>query len=321
MATNNGGEEPGAMKTVSLGQSELRTTRLIYGCMRIAGTWNPAEIDDRRKQEAFTALEAALESGYNHFDHADIYAHGACERLFGEFLRGNRGLRERIIITTKCGIRWAGDPDAEAPHRYDFSAEHIQRSCEGSLQRLGIDAIDVYLLHRPDVLMNPDEVAAAFDRLHAAGKVRHFGVSNFTPTQVAWLQSRLSAPLLCNQIEVHPLQLAPIEDGTLDALAERRITATSWSPLAGGRLGDPPSPASDAPARLLTALDVEACACGVSRTSILLAWLLRHPAEVLPIIGSRRPDRIRDATAADSVDLSREAWYRIYLAARGKPLP
>lgn len=309
------------MKTVALGQSELRSTRLIYGCMRIAGTWNPAEIDAQRKAEAFAALEAAVEAGYNHFDHADIYAHGACERLFGEFLRGQRGLRERIIITTKVGIRWADEPEAGAPHRYDFSAAHIERSCEGSLERLGVDTIDVYLLHRPDVLMNPDEVAAAFERLRAAGKVRHFGVSNFTASQVSLLQSRLATPLVCNQIEVHPLRLAAIEDGTIDDLYERRMTVTSWSPIAGGRLGDPPTAASDAPARLLGAIDAEARSLGVSRTTVLLAWLLGHPAEILPIVGSRGPERVREAVAADKTELSREAWYRIYLAGRGKALP
>lgn len=309
------------MKTVRLGTTELRSTRLIYGCMRIAGTWDPAEIDQRRRREAFAALEAAVEAGYNHFDHADIYAHGHCETLFGEFLQSNRGLRDRILITTKLGIRWAGDPEPGAPHRYDFSAAHIERSCDGSLKRLGVDAIDLYLLHRPDLLMNPDEVAGAFERLRSQGKVRHFGVSNFTPSQVALLQSRLSTALVCNQIEAHPLRLEPFEDGTIEFLNERRITVTSWSPIAGGRVGDPPTPGSEAPARLLAALDAEARSYGVARTSIVMAWLLRHPAEILPIVGSRQSARISEAVTADAIELSREAWYRIYLAARGKPLP
>jgi predicted oxidoreductase len=320
-ATNNGREPQAGMKTVPLGTTELRSTRLIYGCMRIAGTWDPGEIDQRRRREAFAALEAAVDAGYNHFDHADIYAHGECERLFGEFLRANRGLRERIIITTKLGIRWGGDPEPGAPHRYDFSAAHIERSCEGSLKRLGVDTIDLYVLHRPDLLMDPHEVAAAFAGLHSQGKVRNFGVSNFTCRQLSLLQSGLSAPLVCNQIEVHPLRLDPLEDGTLDFLHERRITVTSWSPIAGGRLGDPPTPGSDAPSRLLAALDAEAASYGVTRTSILMAWLLRHPAQVLPIVGSRQSARIRDAVTADTVELSREGWYRIYLAARGRPVP
>jgi predicted oxidoreductase len=309
------------MKTTALGISELKSTRLIYGCMRISGTWNPAEIDATRRKAAFASIEAALEAGYNHFDHADIYGRGTCESLFGEFLKANPNLRERILLTSKLGIRWAGEPEAASPHRYDFSAEYIERSCEGSLKRLGVDMLDLYLLHRPDVLMNPDEIAGAFARLKKQGKVRYFGVSNFTPSQVALLQSRLPEPLVCNQIEVHPLRLSPFEDGTLDYLYEHRITPTSWSPIAGGRLGDPVASNSDAPARLLLALDAEAKDYGVSRTSILMAWLLAHPAGILPIVGSCRPERIRDAATADGVTLSRDAWYRIYFAARGKALP
>lgn len=308
------------MQTVSLGQSELRTTRLIYGCMRVFGTWKREEMTPDRRREAMSALEAAIEAGYNHFDHADIYGHGECERVFGEFLAGNPGLRDRLIVTTKCGIRWAEDGGAGAPHRYDFSADWITRSCENSLKRLGLNTIDVYLLHRPDVLMDPDEVAGVFNRLHASGKVRCFGVSNFTSSQTALLQSRLGRPLVCNQIEVHPLRLAPLEDGTIDDLYRMRITPTSWSPVAGGRLFGAPG---DDPKRtqLVGVLDEEAQAHGVSRTALLMAWLLRHPAQILPIYGSRRPERIRDAVAGDAVEMSRESWYRIYLAARGIALP
>lgn len=309
------------MKTVALGQSDLQSTRLIYGCMRVFNTWNVAEMDDARRKHALDVIASAIEGGYNHFDHADIYGHGECEKIFGDFLKGNPGVREKIIITTKCGIRWKGDCAADAPHRYDFSAEWIEKACEGSLRRLGIDTIDVYLLHRPDVLMDPDEIAGVFDRLHAAGKVRHFGVSNFTPGQTALLQSRLSRPLVCNQIEVHPLRLSPFEDGTLDDLYERRITPTSWSPVAGGRLGDAPPDTSDTPWRLLSVLDTEAKAHGVGRATMVMAWLLRHPSGILPIVGTSRPERVRESVAADGVEMSREAWYRIYLAARGGPLP
>lgn len=308
------------MRTIQLGESSLQTTRLIYGCMRVFGTWNRDEMTDDRRREAMAAIEAAVEAGYNHFDHADIYGHGECEKVFGEFLKANPGLRDKIIITTKCGIRWAGDGGAKAPHRYDFSTGWIERSCEGSLSRLGVETIDVYLLHRPDVLMDPDEIAGVFDRLHKAGKVRHFGVSNFTAGQTSLLQSRLTEPLVCNQIEVHPLRLSPIEDGTLDDLHERRITPTSWSPVAGGKLfGD----AGDDPHRaaIMAALDGEAAEYGVSRTAILMAWLLKHPSVILPIYGSRRPERVRDAVAGEALEMGRESWYRIYLVARGKALP
>lgn len=309
------------MQTAPLGQSELHSTRLIYGVMRIHNTFNPTEITLQHRREATHALEAAIDAGYNHFDHADIYAAGECERTFAELLKANPSLRDRIIITTKCGIRWAGDPAPNAPHRYDFSPEHITYSCEQSLQRLEIDTIDLYLLHRPDVLMRPDEIAATFDQLHAQGKVRHFGVSNFTTEQLALLQSRLDQPLLCNQLELHPLRLDPFEDGTLDQLHHNRITPTSWSPVAGGRLFHTPDPTNTHLANLTAALDHEANALGVSRAVVLYAWLLKHPSGILPIVGTRNPDRIREAAAADTLDLSREAWYRIYLAARGKALP
>lgn len=309
------------MRTTHLGTSDLLTTRLIYGCMRLPATWNPDEINDDREREAFEALDAAVEAGYRHFDHADIYAHGTCETIFGKYLRQHRRLRDQIVITTKCGIRFAGDPDDPSPQRYDFSPDWIMRSCEGSLGRLGIETLDVLLLHRPDVLMQPDEVAKAFDKLKSSGKVRHFGVSNFTREQTDLLQSRLEAPLVCNQIAVHPLRLDPIEDGTIDHLHRRRITPTAWSPLAGGRLGDEATSDDEQTAALLKTLDEEALAYGVTRAAMVAAWLLRHPSGILPIIGSRTPERITEAAAADGVELSHESWYRIYIAARGRPLP
>ncbi len=310
------------MKTTTLGQSDLVTTRLIYGCMRTIGVRDPADMNDDRRREAYAAIAAALDAGYNHFAHADIYGRGECERVFGAFLRDYPGVREKIIVTTKCGIRWAGDPDPQAPHRYDFSSEHIVWSCEQSLQRLGVEQIDVYLLHRPDVLMEPDDIAHAFDQLQQQGKVKHFGVSNFTPSQTALLQDRLSQPLVCNQLELHLLRMDPFEDGTLDDLYRRQITPTSWGPVAGGRLGDEAAPALDARQRLMCrVLDDEAAAHGTTRSTLAMAWLLRHPSNTLPIVGSRRPDRIQAAAAADGLTLSREAWYRLYVAARGRGLP
>ena len=296
-----------------------RSIPAIYGTMRMHGTFSAAEVDDGRRREAFAALDAAVEAGYSHFDHADIYAGGECERTFGMWLGRDASLRERVTITTKCGIRWAGDAEQSAPHRYDFSAEHIRWSCERSLERLGVDVIDVFLLHRPDVLMEPDEVAGVFDELRSAGKVRHFGASNFTASQVDLLQSRLDEPLVCNQIEVHPLRLSPFEDGTLDHHLRHGITPTSWSPVAGGRLFG--EPADEHTGRVMAALDLEAEALGTTRFVVLLAWLMTHPSGILPIVGTRQPGRIRESAAAAELRLSREAWYRIYLAGRGKALP
>lgn len=313
------------MQTKPLGTSVLRSSRLIYGCMRIVGTWNPDEIDSERKDKARRAIIAAWESGYTHFDHADIYCHGACERVFGEVIRDIPNMREQILITTKCGIRFAGDPDEDSPKRYDFSCEHIIRSCEGSLERLGIDTIDVYLLHRPDVLMEPAEVADAFDKLRTAGKVREFGVSNFTPSQIDTLRSALPMELVCHQVQIHPGRLAPFTDDTLDQGLRQKITPTAWSPVAGGMFAESGTVPEQHPQRqqmleLVNEIDQIATEVGVDRSTVTLAWLLRHPSGILPIIGTTKPDRIAAAAQADQLELDREQWYRVYAAAGG-PLP
>jgi predicted oxidoreductase len=309
------------MQKIPFGPTDVTATRLIYGCMRVVGTWNPREVDAAKKGEAFAAFDAALDAGYTHFDHADIYCRGMCEAVFGEWLAANPGVRERLVITTKCGIRWPEDPAPGDPHRYDFSKDYILWSCDESLKRMGIDTIDIYLLHRPDVLMNPPEIAAAFGQLQQAGKVRHFGVSNFTATQFEDLQSALDQPLVCNQLQIHPGRLEPIEDGTLNAMRRLGVVPTAWSPIGGGKFGD--GPLNDKPEvrRVQEALDAEAKALGVSRTAVTLAWLMKHPSGVQPIVGSRDPQRIRDAATACSIELSRETWYRIYLACRGEKLP
>ena len=162
------------MKTTQIGASSLLASRLAYGCWRIADRAIAPDIGRR-------AVVAAVEAGFTLFDHADIYCDGEAEKLFGRVLKESSGLRERILIATKCGIRKPGEPIADSPYRYDFSADYILRSCDGSLQRLGVETIDIYQLHRPDFLMDPDEVAGAFAKLLQAGKVREFGVSNFKP--------------------------------------------------------------------------------------------------------------------------------------------
>jgi predicted oxidoreductase len=314
------------MKTESLGNSDLLSTRLIYGNMRTAATWNPAEATAEKRAKGVESHIAAYEAGYNHFDTADIYCRGVCEQILGQTLKQVHGMRERIIITTKCGIRFGGDPDPSSPHRYDFSAEHILWSADNSLKNLGIERIDLYLLHRPDLLMNPPEIAAAFAKLHAAGKVRHFGVSNFSPTFVSALASIVPFPILCNQVEIHLGRLDCFTDGTLDQCIERNISPTAWSPLGGGWLGSGKElDAKDAKfaerKKVIDALDQTGAELGVSRTVVSLAWLMKHPSKIMPIIGSNNPANIRDAAKADTIDLTRDQWYRILLAARGKPLP
>jgi predicted oxidoreductase len=314
------------MKTQSLGNSDLLSTRLIYGNMRSAGTWTPADATAEKRAKGVEAHIAAYEAGYNHFDTADIYCRGVCEQILGQTLKQVHGMRERIIITTKCGIRFGGDPDPSSPHRYDFSGEHILWSADNSLKNLGIDHIDVLLLHRPDLLMNPPEIAAAFGKLHAAGKVRHFGVSNFSPSFVTALASIVPFPILVNQVQIHLGRLDCFTDGTLDQCLERNISPTAWSPLGGGWLGSGKElDASDAKfaerKKVIDALDQTAAELGVSRSVVSLAWLMKHPSKIMPIIGSNNPANIRDAAKADAIELSREQWYRILVAARGKPLP
>lgn len=314
------------MKTQKIGTSRLVSTRLAYGCWRLAGTWNPTEVTAAKIQAGKRAILAAYELGYALFDHADIYCAGQCETIHGAVLKEVRQMRDRILIATKCGIRFAGDPNPDSPGRYDFSANHILRSCEASLKRLGIERIDLFQLHRPDLLMQPHEVAAAFDKLKRQGKVREFGVSNFLPSQLAALQSACPMKLIVNQVEIHLGRLAPFEDGTLDQCLERKITPLAWSPLGGGALATgatvPPNhPRRNLMRNLLKVLDKTAATYGVGRSVIALAWLLKHPSGIIPIVGSVNPDRIRDATRADQLDLDREDWYRLLIAARGQPMP
>jgi predicted oxidoreductase len=314
------------MKTQSLGTSPLTTPRLAYGCMRLPNTWNPAEIAAAHRQRAKTALLAAFECGYTLFDHADIYCRGMCEQLFGDTLKDTPSLkRASFLIATKCGIRFPDEP-AGTPHRYDFSKSHILWSCEQSLRRLNLETIDIYQLHRPDLLMNPVEVAEAFSALKKAGKVKFFGVSNFLPSFVSLLQSALPDPLIVNQVEINLGRLDCFTDGTLDQCLQHHLTPLAWSPLGGGFLGTGGTVWDQHPKKehllaLQKAVDEMAAKYAVSRTVLSLAWLLKHPSHIIPIVGSCNPEHIKDATKADSLDLSREDWYRLLVAARGTKLP
>lgn len=314
------------MKTRPLGRGTLVSSRLAYGCMGIAGTWDVTKFGPELEAAGRRAVHAAYDAGYTHFDHADIYAHGLSEEIFGRALAEAPHMRERVTIVSKCGIRWAGDGGPDTPHRWDFSRAHIVWSCEQSLRRLGVETIDLYLLHRPDFLADPAEIAAAFAELARAGKVREFGVSNFRPSLYAAVQAACPMPLVVNQVEISPARLDAFEDGTLDQCLELGITPVAWSPLAGGLLGDGARVPDDHPrAQVLrglhAVLDRIAARLGVSRTVLVLAWLLKHPAGIVPIVGTANVERLRDAVRADSLELSREDWYAILTAARGQGLP
>jgi predicted oxidoreductase len=306
------------MQTVTLGNSPLRASRLAYGCWRL-GAAPERRADDKR------AIIAACEAGYTLFDHADIYGQGGSEKIFGEVLRENPGLRGRVLIVTKAGVRRADDPPG-SPYHYNLSGEHLVRSCEGSLQRLGIETVDLFLLHRADWLVDPADVAAAFSKLQLSGKARFFGVSNCRPSLVSALQAACSMPLVAHQVEISLGQLAAFEDGTLDQCLAAKLAPMAWSPLGGGQF-------ADGAKRLLKyqegyrtegvvpLLDEYAKARGVTRPAVALAWLLKHPSGILPIVGSTNPQHIREAVRATDISLSREEWYRLLTAARGGPLP
>ena len=314
------------METIPLGTSTLKSSQLAYGCWRIGGPGESSEITPEREAVAARAVTAAFEAGYTLFDHADIYCHGEAERIFGKVLKTVAGMRERILLASKCGIRKSGDPDPDSPYRYDFSAGHLIWSCEQSLKRLGVERLDVYLLHRPDYLCDPEEVAQAFTRLKHSGKVAEFGVSNFSPSQLSVLQKACPMRLVVNQVEISLARLDCLHDGTLAQCSMEQITPMAWSPLGGGRLGasDPIDLRDADHARRLhmrEALDLIARSRDTSRAVIALAWLLKHPGKILPLVGSTDPDRIRELTKATDVHLSREEWYRLMEVALGHRLP
>lgn len=308
------------MQTQLIGRSSLKVSRLSYGCMRYLHTWNPSEVDDQRRRHAFRCIDTALDVGITLFDHADIYALGASETVFGEYLAQHKSTRDKITIATKCGIKLG------KIHQFDFSKDYILRCAESSLRRLQTDVIDLYQLHRPDLLMNPAEVAEAFIQLHKEGKVREFGVSNFHPSQLSALQAFLPMPLVSNQIQLSLDCIHPLSDGTTDQCLERQMSVMAFSPIAGGYLAaggtiDPKDPRQERLEQLLELLDRIAAELQTNRTAISLAWLLKHPVGIIPIVGSTNPKHIQEAALADSINLTRDLWYELFVQARGERLP
>lgn len=308
-------------------------SRLVLGCMGFGGGWDNSAITAELLQQAASAVDAALEHGINFFDHADIYTLGKAEQTFGHYLKNAAVKRDKLFIQTKCAIRFADD---NYPGRYDFSAGYIIASVEQSLTRLQTDYIDVLLLHRPDPLMQPDEVASAFDRLHQQGKVRHFGVSNMGWAQMQLLQDAVQQPLVANQLQMSLADLDWLEEGVLTGMrtgAERHfgygtveycmrqhIQLQSWGSMAQGMFsgGTVKQPHQQATAELVRRL-AQQYQC--STEAIVLAWLMRHPAGIQPIIGTTKAERIAACAQAATVTLSREDWYSLYVSARGQALP
>ena len=324
------------MKKYLISNTDLEVSKLVYGCMGIGGSWDTDPLTKEVLTKANSSVTTALENGITFFDHADIYARGKSELVFGKVLEEIKGIRDNIVIQSKCGIRFPGDPNSKSPGRYDFSYEHIVDSVEGSLNRLKVEQLDILLLHRPDPLMEPEEVAKAFDKLQQIGKFRYFGVSNFNPDQMGLLQNSLDQPIVINQIEISLLHNHVINDGILtnqlsgkyaaatgilDYCGLKDIQVQAWSPVALGKIFNPPNDADENIKMLTKQISQYAEEKGTSKEAIALAWLMKHPAGIQPVIGTTKPERIIDSCKADEVTLTREEWYNLFAIARGNPVP
>lgn len=296
------------MKKVKLGR--LETTQLVHGCMKLG------KADEK---EAIQAVHTAYDCGIRMFDNADIYCAGESERRFGRALREIG--RDKVVVQSKCGIR---------PGYYDFSHEHLLSAVQGSLQRIGTDCLDVLCLHRPDTLMDGEEVADVLDTLYRSGMVRAFGVSNFTPLQIEYLQKFTPFPIVANQLQFGPAHTGMVDcgicanmtvpaaagrdGGVLDYCRLKDITIQAWGPLRAGN--GQPGTFLDNPAyeEANTCLNELAQAFGVTKSAVAIAWIERHSAKIQVILGSVNAQRIREMAAADDVEMSREQWYAVYRA-------
>lgn len=324
------------MKTYQLVHTDLTVSRIAFGTWHIGGDWDKTPPTQDIKDRANTLLTAAFEHGINHIDLADIYTMGKSDEVIGYALKQNPGLREKLVLQEKAGIIVGADPDYGGPGRYDFSFEHLVRVVEGSLKRLGTDYVDLLAFHRPDPLVEPEEVARAAEHLHKNGMVRFFGVSNHSPMQIELLKKYLDFPLVVNQLELNLLHHYMIANGTLvnqtaaqyantESVLEycrlHDITVQAWSPVAGGQLFNPPADAPEnvrAVAKLIAEMAEQK---GTTKEAIALGWLLRHPAGIQPILGTHKPERIVDSVKADEVTLDRKEWYSLLEATRGAPVP
>lgn len=326
------------MERVVLPNTDLSVSRLIAGCMRLGGGWDSSRtLDESLLRQADDFISVCLELGIDFFDHADIYGYGRAEEIFGKVLSRRPGLRSRIVLQTKCGIRWADDPPG-TPHRFDFSKAHILAAVEGSLRRLQTDYIDILLLHRPDVLWEGDEIAEAFHVLKSSGKVRYFGVSNQNRAQMEYLQSFFDEPLVANQFQMSLLHHDFAEvgisfnqktpdypqgwEGVLEYCRLKGVSLQAWSPLDKGILFSADSEVLN-PDQRKTACLLRSIADrhGVAAEAVALAWLLRHPAGIMPVLGTIRPERLALCATATDFQLTREEWYSLFAAARGRDMP
>lgn len=282
----------------------------------VAGAWRLAEWG-WTPQQCLAWIAGNLDIGVTSFDHADIYGGYSVESLFGRALALQPALRQHLQIVSKCGIKLVSPArPGHAVKHYDTSAAHVRASVEQSLRNLGTDHLDLLLIHRPDCLLDPEELAASFEALRREGKVRHFGVSNFAPHQLAPLQRRIA--LATTQIQWSPLHLDPLHDGTLDQCVDLGLQPMIWSPLAGGRVF---TGQDERALRVRATVEAMAAELGIAPITLITAWLRRHPSQPLPILGSRRIEVAREAMAALPIRLDAQQWYRLWEAAAGHEVP
>ena len=293
--------------------NDLFLSKIIHGWWR-AESWGNTALEN------LELIEKCIELGITSFDHADIYSGGICEEKFGDALSLKPELREKIQIITKCGIRFIHpNMPKNDGHYYDTSYEHIIYAVDKSLKGLKTDYIDLLLIHRPDMFMNPLEVKKAFDELKTSGKVRNFGVSNFTPSQFEMLQSYLDFPLVTNQLELSVASYENFENGAIENALKNRIKPMAWSPLDGGKLFTENSEKYSRLRKALQEVQEEVGANNISE--IAYAWLLNHPSGILPVAGTKELSRLQDALNALNIKLTRKQWFKILDANRGYEVP
>lgn len=301
------------MKTITLPGTDLSLSRLVYGVWRLADDADTSVAHVRRK------IDACVEQGMTSFDHADIYGDYECEALFGHALKADPSLRDQMQLISKCDIALTSD---KFPNRrikyYDTSGDYIRASVENSLRHLHTDHLDLLLIHRPDPFMNAHETGAALDELVSSGKVRAVGVSNFSASEWRLLQSCMKHPLVTNQIEMSVLERTAFTDGTLADMQLDQLQPMAWSPLAGGRLFDTDDKAAQ---RVRPVLETLAADHGKRVDLAAFAWLLAHPAGILPVVGTNNVDRIRTLSQALEIEVDRQTWFEVWTAAAGEEVP
>lgn len=334
------------MKSYEIKNTDLAVSRISFGCASLGG-WIPGVVDADTIQAAERLIHTACEVGVTLFDMADFYGFGNAETAFGEVLKRTPSLRDNVVIQSKCGQIMPGDPEPNDPYRVDSSRDHIVNSVEVSLKRLNTDRLDILLLHAPDALMVPDEIGEAFADLKKAGKVRYFGVSNFSSMQIEKLKKGIDERLIANQFQLglghsHPIvdgmewavevgqdgpdvmsgrkahfvnaYASPSAPGTFDYCALHDIQIQAFSPIRGELVSptESSSPRTKKAAELVAEIAAQK---GVTPAAIAMAWLLRHPARIVPVFSTSKPERVIENCKADDVELSRSEWYALFTAA------